>query len=108
MSDTVQQPLKKYKTHDKDMIKKLAAMMCTYNEIADLLGMSVEGIKKRYKRIIEEGRAEGKKALRRVQYEKALAGDTKMMIWLGKQYLEQRDDPNNNETSVPLPWDEEK
>jgi len=98
---------KTYKKPDKELIKKLAYIMCTYEEIGHIIGMSGEGVKKRYKKIVEEGQAEGKKSLRRAQWEKALAGDTKMQIWLGRQYLGQKEDPNTLENNTPLPWNED-
>lgn len=99
---------KKYKTHDAEMIKRLASTMCTFEEIGFIIGMTGEGVKKRFSKVIEEGRAKGKASLRQAQFEKALAGDTRMQIWLGRNYLEQKDDPNGEEHSTPLPWDEEK
>jgi len=99
---------KKYKTHDTEMIKRLASTMCTFEEIGYIIGMTGEGVKKRFSKVIEEGRAKGKASLRSAQFEKALAGDTRMQIWLGRNYLEQKDDPNGEEHSTPLPWDEEK
>ena len=38
--------------------------------------------------------AEEKVVLRKAQWEKAMAGDTKMLIWLGKQHLGQKDNPS--------------
>ena len=40
---------------------------------------------------------EEKLALRKAQWEKAMEGDTKMLIFLGKQYLGQQDSPNEND-----------
>ena len=34
-----------------------------------------------------------KVALKKKQYEIAMTGDTRMLIWLGKQYLGQKDSP---------------
>ena len=41
--------------------------------------------------------AEEKLALRLAQWEKAMEGDTKMLIFLGKQYLGQKDSPHEND-----------
>ena len=41
--------------------------------------------------------AEEKVVLRKAQWEKAMAGDTRMLIFLGKQYLGQKDTPNEND-----------
>ena len=41
--------------------------------------------------------AEEKVVLRKTQWEKAMDGDTRMLIFLGKQYLGQKDTPNEND-----------
>ena len=64
--------------------------------------------KRRFNKVIEEGRAKGKASLRQAQFDKALQGDTRMQIWLGRNYCDQKDDPNAEEHSTPLPWDEDK
>jgi len=97
---------KSYKL-DKDIILKLAMIMCSYEEIASVMDTSVDNLKKRYKDIIEKGRSEGKKSLRRSQYEKAVVDkDVRMLIFLGKQYLDQKDSPTDAESQDPLPWQE--
>jgi hypothetical protein len=45
----------------------------------------------------EELTAEEMVVLRKAQWEKAMAGDTKMLIFLGKQYLGQKDTPHEND-----------
>jgi hypothetical protein len=92
---------------DRDMIFKLATLMCTYDEIAFVVGTSAQTLQKRYSAIVEKGRAEGRKSLRRAQYEKAVHDkDVRMLIWLGKQYLGQTDTVVDKENSDPLPWAE--
>ena len=44
----------------------------------------------------EELTAEEMVVLRKAQWEKAMAGDTKMLIFLGKQYLGQQDSPDTS------------
>mgnify|MGYP003113963296 FL=1 len=100
-------PDKKHYKLDKDLISKLATIHCTYQEIAEVVGTSVTTLEKRYKAVIEQGRADGKKSLRRAQFEKAIKGDVRMQIWLGKQWLDQKDAPTDEENSAPLPWAEE-
>ena len=41
--------------------------------------------------------AEEKVVLRKAQWEKAMDGDTRMLIFLGKQYLGQKDTPHEND-----------
>jgi len=100
--------LKKSYKLDHDLIFKLATIHCTYAEIAEIVGTSATTLEKRFKNLIEKGRAEGKKSLRKAQMDRALAGDQRMLIWLGKQYLDQKDTPTSEENSEPLPWDSEK
>jgi hypothetical protein len=40
---------------------------------------------------------EEKEILRKAQWEKAMEGDTRMLIFLGKQYLGQKDIPHEND-----------
>ena len=44
---------------------------------------------------------EQKLALRLAQWEKAMEGDTKMLIFLGKQYLGQKDTPDMELNDLP-------
>ena len=98
---------KSYKL-DKELISRLSSIMCSYEEIAMVMDTSVDNLQKRYKDIIERGRAEGKKGLRRAQYEKAVKDkDVRMLIFLGKQYLDQKDQPTETESNGPLPWPED-
>ncbi len=39
----------------------------------------------------EFGKENGKASLRRMQFKGAESGNTTMLVWLGKQYLEQKD-----------------
>ena len=53
------------------------------------------------KEMKEELTAEEKLALRKAQWEKAMEGDTKMLIFLGKQYLGQKDTPDMKLDELP-------
>ena len=97
--------IKQYKL-DKDLIFKLAQIHCTYEEIAQVAGTTVANLQKRYKILIEQGRGEGKKSLRRSQYESAIKGDIRMQIWLGRQWLDQKDAPTDVQNTDPLPWND--
>lgn len=90
---------------DQELVWKLACMMCTIKEIADVLGLGEGQITKKFGDLIEKGRSEGRKALRRAQFEKAVSDkDPRMLIFLGKQYLSQKDNPEDKESNSPLPW----
>lgn len=92
---------------DQELVWKLACMMCTVKEIADVLGLGEGQVTKKFGDLIDKGRSEGKKALRRAQFEKAVSDkDPRMLIFLGKQYLSQKDNPEDKESNAPLPWNE--
>lgn len=79
-----------------DTINQLARIQCTDEEIASVLGVSVDTLTRPANRVIfEEAKASGKEAgkasLRRMQFKTAEAGNATMLIWLGKQYLGQTD-----------------
>lgn len=77
---------------DYEAVKKLASIMCTQEEIASFLGCSTDTLRRdeQFCNIYKEGQQTGKMSLRRMQWklaEKSYA----MAIFLGKQYLGQRD-----------------
>lgn len=92
---------------DYDTVEKLAHIQCTYGEIASFLGCSVDRLKRdeefitRYKKGAEGGRM----SLRRYQF-KLAEKNTAMAIWLGKQYLGQRDNIDVNNTNEISKLDE--
>ena len=83
---------------DYDTLDRLCAIQCTGEEIAGILDMSYESLNNKLKQ--EQGigfldyfakkSATGKMSLRRKQFKMAETNPT-MAIWLGKQYLGQRD-----------------
>lgn len=79
------------KTIDIELIKKLAAIQCTWEEICSIVEISRRTIERRYAQVIEDARNNGKMSLKRKQYEVAMSGNPQMLIWLGKQHLGQRD-----------------
>lgn len=92
----------------QNVIRRLAEIQCTQQEIAHVMGVSIDVIKKpENKELIEEGKSAGKVRLRRAQYAKAVDdGNPTMLIWLGKQLLGQTDQPINSDDNIILPWDE--
>ena len=96
----------KVKDVDRDLVWKLACLQCSLKEIADNFNMTPEVLNRNFGDLIEKGRSVGRKSLRRAQFDKALQGDSKMLVWLGKQYLGQEDQPNNGEDTSPLPWED--
>jgi len=77
-------------------IAHYAEWMCSQQEIAEVLGVNQSTIsrllqKPEYQKAYSMARAQTKYKLRRKQIENALDGKTVDGIWLGKQYLDQRD-----------------
>lgn len=84
---------------DMDAVRKLATIQCTQEEIASFLGCSVDTLQRSeefcgvYKKALESG----KSSLRRFQWKAAEKGNTSMLIWLGKQYLGQKDQTESSD-----------
>lgn len=76
---------------DGEVVQRLASMQCTNTEIAAVLGCSRSLIEKRFRKELDVGAEQGRAKLRRVQWRKAMKGDTTMLIWLGKNMLGQSD-----------------
>lgn len=80
-----------------EKIKMLAAGQHTQAEAAAILGVSLatfEGFlrsSQKAREIWDEGRGSGQGSLRRMQFVAAQKGNVTMQIWLGKQYLGQKD-----------------
>lgn len=85
---------------DYKLVKKLCAIQCTGEEIANILEIDYdtlnshiqEDYKLTFSEFFKKYSAKGKESLRRSQF--ALARkNAAMCIWLGKQYLGQKDEP---------------
>jgi len=98
---------------DFGMVDNLCNIQCTTEEIASVLNVSVDTLERRCKEEKEvtfavysaQKRQGGKMSLRRKQMELALAGDKTMLIWLGKQYLEQSDKTDSKIGVTVNSWD---
>lgn len=83
---------------DWEEFDKLCGLQCTLIEIAGWFDCSVDTIENRVKEVHsvtfseywEQKAAKGKISLRRTQWKMAQTNPT-MALWLGKQYLNQRD-----------------
>jgi hypothetical protein len=92
---------------DPEEVTRLAAMWCTYKEMAEWFGIHADTLKFNFETEIAQGRSRTKQALRRKQIDMALAGDKTMLIWLGKNILQQSDNPTEAQQSQPLPWSDD-
>jgi DNA-binding CsgD family transcriptional regulator len=95
-------------TLTNEQIEQLAAVGCTDDEIAMLAGINESTLKRSFAPLLKKGRSNLRSTLRTAQVRKALGvlaeretpdgtivyqtpPDNTMLIWLGKQYLGQRD-----------------
>jgi len=92
---------------DVDQIYKLACIQCSDEEIAQVTGCAVSVIKNKFKNIVKKGRETGKKSLRRAMWDKALNGDTRAQIFLSKNVLGFKDNPEDQSHKNPLPWNDD-
>jgi AraC-like DNA-binding protein len=82
-----------------EQVVALARLHCTRADVAQVLGMSVSTLHRRlverghagFDSLYQQGAAEARVRLRALQYQSALNGDVRMLIWLGKQWLGQKD-----------------
>lgn len=76
-----------------EQVRKLARLQCTQQEIADYLDISVDTLQRdeRFMELYRRGMNHGRMSVRRAQYRAMLQGNQTMLVWLGKQYLGQRD-----------------
>lgn len=56
---------------DPDLVKRLASIMCTMDEIAATVGCSVDTLERRFAEVIKTGQMEGRMSLRRAQFQSA-------------------------------------
>jgi hypothetical protein len=92
----------------EDQVRQLGTMAefgLSLEEMTQILGVckSKQTLVNRYGDVIEQGRSRGNYMLRRRQYDVAMAGDVKMLIWLGKTRLGQRETVETINHQV-LPW----
>ena len=84
---------------DKKIFENLCAIQATLVEIAGIFDCSEDTIQrfcereygKMFSEVWEKYSANGKISLRRMQFKSAEAGNVTMQIWLGKQYLGQKE-----------------
>ena len=78
-------------------VEKLSSFMCTEAEIAAFLETTVDTLHNKQNDEIFtaaklRGQDKGKASLRRAQFKAADNGNATMLVWLGKQYLGQKDE----------------
>lgn len=92
---------------DKDLFEKACEIQCTESDICHLFGTTDKTLsawckrtyKKSFQEVFSDKRIPGLYALRRAQYDAALTGNATMLIWLGKQWLNQSEKPTGNDAA---------
>ena len=98
---------------DWDEFEKLCAIQCTLVEIADWFKCSEDTIERRCKEekkinfaeLYRKHSAQGRISLRRSQFKYASKGNPALLIFLGKQYLAQKekhDEKTNTDKPQPI------
>lgn len=91
---------------DKEYFEKMCGLQCTKEEICEFFSITDKTLDAWCKRtynasfsvVFKQKRGKGRISLRRYQFELAKK-NANMAIWLGKQYLNQRDAPEQKEDS---------
>ena len=96
-----------------DKVDKYLQAQCNGTGIAAILGIHPDTLYLRCEAEKKMGfseysslkKAEGKELLRAKQFQTAMSGNTTMMVFLGKNYLEQRDKPEPEPTNESFEFD---
>lgn len=99
MNDTRRKRCKPFAPIDYGTLADLCALMCTAEECAAVIGVSHDTLSRALKRdyglsfteFFRRHSAPALVRLRQAQFESAEGGSIPMLIWLGKQYLGQRE-----------------
>ena len=92
-------PKKNLTQKDWDSVNYMCMIHCTGEEIAGVLGMDYDTLNRNSKdthgvpisEYIKQHQSGGKMSLRRAQWKSAEGGNVSMQIWLGKQWLGQKE-----------------
>lgn len=76
---------------DELQVELLAQRFWKITEIAAFFNVDEGTIRKRFPNLLTKGREVGKGKLRDLQFAAAMNGNSTMLIWLGKQYLNQKE-----------------
>jgi hypothetical protein len=112
-------PGRKESKIDWEFVKEHLRAQCTAEGIAGLIGVSKEtlynrcpkDLKMKFDELRQQMRESGKELLRKKQFDLALKGNNGMLVWLGKQYLnqsEKQEIDHNIEQKPPIEFIVEK
>ena len=95
---------------DQKEFEKLCGLQCTQEEIAAFFDCSADTIDRwcertynlKFAEVFKQKRGLGKISLRRAQMATAESGNATMLIWLGKQHLDQKDTKQSYDISLEV------
>ena len=103
-------PVGRDKTHiDPDEVEGLAALGCSWREIADFFGIHPDTARRNFASYYTKGTAKAHISLRRSMLHNATQNmNAAVQIFLSKNWLGLQDQPNNRtEDNAILPWQEQ-
>jgi AraC-like DNA-binding protein len=94
---------------DIEQVRKLAALNCSYADMAKFFGVKENTFRDNFRREVERSRETLKHRLMEAMITNAVDKlNPTVQIWLSKNLLGFQDNPVNTSESVPLPWNEDE
>ena len=90
-----------------DEVEHMASLGCPDREIAQHFGVKEDTLRRHFAEYLIKGRSNLKMKLRQAQIRAALEGNVVMLIWLGKNILNQNDAGVVNDDNRALPWNDD-
>lgn len=87
-----------------DEVEHQASLGCSDREIATYFGVKEDTLRRHFADYLIKGRHNLKTSLRQAQLRVALDGNPTMLIWLGKNMLNQNDAGTTSDDRRALPW----
>ena len=87
-----------------DEVEHLSSLGCSDRDIANYFGVKEDTLRRHFADYLINGRHNLKVTLRQAQLRVALDGNPTMLIWLGKNMLQQNDNGTASDDKRPLPW----
>lgn len=85
-------------------VEHQASLGCSDREIAQYFGVAESTLRYNFSEYLIKGRHQLKVTLRQAQLRTALEGNATLLIWLGKNILQQTDTGAYSDEIKPLPW----
>ena len=101
-------PKRELTPEDLKAIKQLAISQASQNEICGYLHINRQVLQREFlastgetlETFLDAHRNKGRGMIRIKQFDSAMSGNVGMLVWLGKQYLEQSDKMDNNQANI--------